>query len=174
MTTVYSSSQTGFLNMAMTSPYLNGLCTHQISRACLNECLWHVAEREVQITATAWCYHVSMVQNIWFPHLVEHMPWRIKAFLKVKKVQPGMSKAYLMNWPLSFCVRISLNANCLEWLFRSNWYIFLSIDDKKLLESHFPHTTKMYSNCFFQVHKVYSHIFTYERQEPEDIWYFSV
>lgn len=109
------------------------------------------------------------------PHLVEHMPWRIKAFLKVKKVQPGMSKAYLMNWLLSFCVRISLNANCLEWLFRSNWYIFLSIHDKKtLLDSHFPHSTKMYSNCFFQVHKVYNHIFTYERQEPEDIWYFSV
>jgi len=36
-----------------------------------------------------------------FQHFVESMPWRIKAVLKAKEVQPGTSKVYLIKWPMS-------------------------------------------------------------------------
>ncbi len=48
------------------------------------------------------------IMSIWtkiseecFQHLVESMPRRIKAVLRQKGVQPGTSKVYLINWPVS-------------------------------------------------------------------------
>ncbi len=66
--TKLKSSQTGFLNMTMSSLYSNGLHSHQIS---IQEHLWDVVEREIhgcaadKSAATAWCYHVNMDQNLW-------------------------------------------------------------------------------------------------------------
>ncbi len=57
------------------------------------EQLCDVVEREIHIMDVQttnlqklWCYHVNMDQNLWgiFQHLVESMPWRIKAVLKAK------------------------------------------------------------------------------------------
>ncbi len=91
--TKLKSSQTGFLNMTMSSLYSNGLHSLQISIPI--EHLWDVVEWEIQhhgcaadkSAATAWCYHVNMDQNLWeirFQNLVESMPQRIKAGLKAK------------------------------------------------------------------------------------------
>ncbi len=86
--TKFKSSQTGFLNMKMSSLYSNGLHSHQISinRASLG-CggtgdSHHVCAAD-KSAATAWCYYVNMDQ-ICLENLVESMPRRIKAVLKAK------------------------------------------------------------------------------------------
>ncbi len=66
--TKLKSSQTGFLNMTMSSLYSNGLHRSQSNRALLG-CgrtvdLHHECAAE-KSAATAWCYHVNMDQNIW-------------------------------------------------------------------------------------------------------------
>ncbi len=90
--TKLKSSQTGFLNMTMSSLYSNDLHSHQISIQI--EHLWDVVD---------WMIHIMDVQltnlqqlrdaimSIWtkiseecFQHLVESMPRRIKAVLKAK------------------------------------------------------------------------------------------
>ncbi len=87
--TKLKSSQTGFLNMTMTSLYSNGLHSHrsQSNRAALWCCGTgdsHHGCAADKSAVTAWCYHVNMDQNLWgmFQHLVESIPRRIKAVLK--------------------------------------------------------------------------------------------
>ncbi len=68
--TKLKSSQTGFLNMTMSSLYSNVLHSHQISinRAALG-CGGtrdsHHGCADDKSTATVWCYHVNMDQNLW-------------------------------------------------------------------------------------------------------------
>ncbi len=59
--------------------------------------------------ATAWCYHVNMdkISEACFQHLVESIPWRIKAVLKAKKkwrkwrdIRPSM---VLVTHTLNLC-----------------------------------------------------------------------
>ncbi len=81
--TKLKSSQTGFLNMTMSSLYLNPI-----------EHLWDGVEREIHIMdvqPTNLQQLCDAIMSIWtniseegFKHLVESMPWRIKAVLKAK------------------------------------------------------------------------------------------
>ncbi len=82
--TKLKSSQTGFLNMTMSSLYSNGLHSH----------LWDVVEREIHIMDVQLTNLQQLrdaIMSIWtkiseecFQHLVESMPRRIKAVLKAK------------------------------------------------------------------------------------------
>ncbi len=64
------SSQTGFLNITMSSLYSNGLHSHQISinRAslgCGGTRDSHHGCSADKSAATVWCYHVNMDHNLW-------------------------------------------------------------------------------------------------------------
>ncbi len=110
--TKLKSSQTGFLNMTMSSRYSNGLHSPPQSPD-LNpiEQLWDVVEREIRIMdvqPTNLQQLCDAIMSIWtkiseecFQHLVESIPRRIKAVLKAKAVQPGTSKVYLIKWQMS-------------------------------------------------------------------------
>ncbi len=75
------------------------------------EHLWDVVEREIHIMdiqptnlqqlRDAIMSILTNISEECFQHLVESMPRRIKAVLKAKGVQPGTSKVYLINWPVS-------------------------------------------------------------------------
>ncbi len=75
------------------------------------EHLWDVVEREIHIMdvqltnlqklCDAIMTICTKISEECFQHLVESMPWRIKAVLKKKGVQPGISKVYLIKWPVS-------------------------------------------------------------------------
>ncbi len=75
------------------------------------EHLWDVVEREIHIMdvqTTNLQQLCDAIMSIWtkiseecFQHLVESMPWIIKAVLKSKVVQPVTSKVYLIKWPVS-------------------------------------------------------------------------
>ncbi len=67
--TKIKSSQTGFLNMTMSSLYSNGLHSHEISinRAhlgCGGTGDSHHGCAADKSAATAWCYHINMDQNL--------------------------------------------------------------------------------------------------------------
>ncbi len=72
--------------------------------------LWDVVEREIcilDVQPTNLQQLRDAIMSIWtkiseecFQHLVESMPWRIRAVLKAN-VQPGTSKVYLIKWPVS-------------------------------------------------------------------------
>ncbi len=74
------------------------------------EHLWDVVEREIcilDVQPTNLQQLRDAIMSIWtkiseecFQHLVESMPWRIRAVLKAN-VQPGTSKVYLIKWPVS-------------------------------------------------------------------------
>ncbi len=49
---------------------------------------------------------LTKISEEWFQHLVESMPQRIKVVQMAKGVQPGISKVYLIKWPVSVCVYI--------------------------------------------------------------------
>ncbi len=75
------------------------------------EHLWDVVEREIHIIDVqpknlqqlrdAIMSILTNISEECFQHLVESMPRRIKVVLKAKVVQPGTSKVYLINWPVS-------------------------------------------------------------------------
>ncbi len=75
------------------------------------EHLWDVVEREIHIMdiqptnlqqlRDAIMSILTNISEECFQHLVESMPRRIKVVLKAKGVQPGTSKVYLINWPVS-------------------------------------------------------------------------
>ncbi len=121
--TKIKSSQTGFLNMTMSSLYSNGLHSHQISinRAALG-CGGtgdsHHGCTADKSAATVWCYKVNMtnISEECFQHLVESMPRRIKAVLKAKGVQPDTSKVFLIKWPVYI---YAMKMNSCIW--RGNW-----------------------------------------------------
>ncbi len=80
------------------------------------EHLWDVVEREIHIVdvqTTNLQQLCDAIMTIWtkiseecLQHLVESMPWRIKAVVKAKVVQPSTSKVYLIKWPVSVCIYI--------------------------------------------------------------------
>ncbi len=82
------------------------------------EHLWDVVEREIHIMdvqTTNLQQLCDAIMTIWtkiseecFQHLVESMPRRIKSVLKIKGVQPGTSKVYLIKWPVRVCVCVCL------------------------------------------------------------------
>ncbi len=97
--TKLKSSQTGFLNMTMSSLYSNGstVTRSQSNRAglvCDGKGDSHHGCAADKSAATAWCYHVNMdkISEACFQHLVESIPWRIKAVLKAKK------KVTIVTW----------------------------------------------------------------------------
>ncbi len=79
------------------------------------EHLWDVVEREIcimDVQPTNQQQLCDAIMLIWtkiseecFKNLVESMPCRIKAVLKVKGIQPGTSKVYLINWPVSVYIQ---------------------------------------------------------------------
>ncbi len=89
--TKLKSSQTGFLNMTMSSLYSNGLQSPDINPI---KHLWDVVEREIRIMdvkPTNLQQLRDAIISIWtkiseecFQHLIESMPRRIKAVLKAK------------------------------------------------------------------------------------------
>ncbi len=63
------SSQSGFLNMTMSSVYSNGLHSHQISIQESTFGMWwrrdlHHGYTAYKSAATAWCYNVNIDQNL--------------------------------------------------------------------------------------------------------------
>ncbi len=90
--TKLKSSQTGFLNMTMSSLYLNGLHSHHILIHI--SILWNVIEWEIRIMnvqPTNLQQLRDAIMSIWtkisaeyFQNLVESMPRRITAVLKEK------------------------------------------------------------------------------------------
>ncbi len=89
--TKLKSSQTGFLNMTMSSLYSNGLQSPDINPI---EHLWDLVEREIcimDVQPTNLHQLRDAIRSIWtkiseecFQHLVESIPRRIKAVLKAK------------------------------------------------------------------------------------------
>ncbi len=89
--TKLKSSQTGFLNMTMSSLYSKGLQSPDINPI---EHLWDVVEREIcimDVQPTNLHQLRDAIRSIWtkiseecFLHLVESIPRRIKAVLKAK------------------------------------------------------------------------------------------
>ncbi len=85
------------------------------------EHLWDVLEREIyimEVQPTNMQQLCDAIMSIWtkiseecFQHLVESMPWRFKAVLKAKGVQPGAGKVHL-KWPVSVCIYI--HAYCIR------------------------------------------------------------
>ncbi len=108
--TKLKSSQTGFLNMTMSSLYSIGL--HNLNPI---EHLWDVVEREIRIMDVQLTNLQQLrdaIMSIWtkiseecFQHLVESMPWRIKAVLKAK-VGPTRYLQCVPNNVASECVYI--------------------------------------------------------------------
>ncbi len=103
--TKLKSSQTGFLNMTMSSLYSNGLHSHQISinRAplgCGGTGNSHHGCAADKSAATAWCYHVNMdqIRNV-SNTLLNLCHEELSQFWRQKGVQPGTSKVYLIKWP---------------------------------------------------------------------------
>ncbi len=89
--TKLKSSQTGFLNMTMSSLYSNGLQSPDLTPI---EHLWDVVEREIHImdvqptNLQQLCDTImsilTKISEECFQHLVESVPRRIKAVLKAK------------------------------------------------------------------------------------------
>ncbi len=64
--TKLKSSQTGFLNMTMSSLYSNGLQSPDLNPlGCGGTGDSHHGCAADKSAATAWCYHVNMDQNLW-------------------------------------------------------------------------------------------------------------
>ncbi len=113
--TKLESSQTGFLNMTMSSltQMTSTVTRSQSNRAplgCGGTRDSHHGCADDKSAATVWCYHDNMDQNC-FQHLVESMPRRIKAGLKAKGGQPGTSKVYLIKWSVSVYYNIIFYLN---------------------------------------------------------------
>ncbi len=106
--TKLKSSQTGFLNMTMSSLYSNTPHSHQSqsNRAPLgcggtgdshHECAADNLQQLRNAIVSIW----TKISEECLQHLVESMPWRIKSVLKANGGQPGTSKVYLIKWPVS-------------------------------------------------------------------------
>ncbi len=93
------------------------------------EHLWDVVEREIHIMDVQPINLQQLrdaIMSIWtkiseecFQHLVESMPWRIKAIQKAKGVQPNNSKVYLIKWPVSVCVCVCVCIYIYIWVCNS-------------------------------------------------------
>ncbi len=79
--TKLKSSQTGFLNMTMSSLYSNGLHNH--NHVMLSCQYWPKSLRNVSNTLLNLCHD------------------ELRQFWRQKGVQPGTSKVYLIKWPVS-------------------------------------------------------------------------
>lgn len=85
-------SQTGFMNMMMSSLYYNGLHNHHINTI---EHLWEVPPQKICIMDEKPANLQQLreaIMSIWtkvseecFEHLLDSVPWRSKSFLKAKK-----------------------------------------------------------------------------------------
>ncbi len=89
--TKLKSSQTGFLNMTMSSLYSNGLHSHQISIQESTFGMWWNGRFTSWMCSRQICSNCVMLLSIWtkiseecFQHLIEYMSLRIKAVLKAK------------------------------------------------------------------------------------------
>ncbi len=117
--TKLKSSQTGFLNMTMSSLYSNGLQSPDLNPI---EHLWDVVVQEIRIMNVQLTNLQQLrdaILSIWtkiseecFQHLVESIPRRIKAVLKAKG---GSTLQGVPNKVASEC-------------FNSSIYYFLSVD----------------------------------------------
>ncbi len=118
--TKLKSSQTGFLNMTISSLYqlASTVTRSQSNRAPLGRGGTgdsHHGCAADKSAATARCYHVNMDQNLWgmFPTPCWIYATRIKV-LKAKGAQPSTSKVYLIKWQVS--VYFKYNVKCIKML----------------------------------------------------------
>ncbi len=110
--TKIKSSQTGFLNMTMSSLYSNGLHSHQISiqkstfgmwwngRFASWMCSWQICSNCVILSCQ---YGPKSLSNV-FNTLLNLCHEELRQFWRQKEVQPDTTKVYLIKWPVSVCL----------------------------------------------------------------------
>ncbi len=102
--TKLKSSQTGFLNMTMSSLYSNGLHSHQIGNGRFSSwmCSWQICSNSVMLSCQ---YGPKSLRNVSNTSLnLCHR--ELRQFWRQKGVQPGTSKVYLIKWPVSVFINI--------------------------------------------------------------------
>ncbi len=107
--TKLKSSQTGFLNMTMSSLYSNRLHSHQISIQYSTFGMWWnerfsswMCRRQIcsNCVMLSWQYGPKSVRNV-SNTLLNLCHEELKQFWRQKGVQPDTSKVYLIKWPVS-------------------------------------------------------------------------
>ncbi len=115
------SSESGFLNMTMSSLYSNGLHSHQIpiqlstfgmwwnGRFASLMCSRHICRNCVMLSCQYGVKSLSNVSNTFLNLCHEEL----RQFWRQKGVQPGTSKAYLIKWPVSVYIYIQYICICI-------------------------------------------------------------
>ncbi len=121
--TKLKSSQTGFLNMTMSSLYSNGLHSHQISiqlstfgmlwyrRFASWMCSWRICSNYVMLSCQ---YGLKSLRNV-SNTLLNLYHEELRQFWRQKGVQP--CKVYLIKWPVSVSIHLFIIFLSVDYLF---------------------------------------------------------
>ncbi len=112
--TKLKSSQTGFLNMTMSSLYSNDLHSHQISIQQSTFGMWWNERFTSWMCRRQICSNCVMLSYQYGPKSLRNVSnillnlchEELRQFWRQKGVQPGTSKVYLIKWPVSVCIYI--------------------------------------------------------------------
>ncbi len=107
--TKLKSSQTGFLNMTMSSLYSNGLHSHQISIQYSTFGIWWNGRFTSWMYSRQICSNCVMLSCQYGPKSLRNVSntllnvchEELRQFWRQKGVQPGTSKVYLIKWSVS-------------------------------------------------------------------------
>ncbi len=114
--TKLKSSLTGFLNMTMSSLYSNGLHSHQISIQWSTFGMWWNGRFALWMCSRQICSNCVMLSCQYGPKSLRNVSNTLLnlcheefiQFWRQKWVQPGTSKVYLIKWPVSVYICISI------------------------------------------------------------------
>ncbi len=113
--TKLKSSQTGFLNMKMSSLYSNGLHSPQISIQESTFGMWWNGRFASWMCSRQICSNCVMLSCQYGPKSLRNVSntlltlchLELRQFWRQKVVQPGTSKVYLIKWPVTVCYAIN-------------------------------------------------------------------
>ncbi len=119
--TKLKSSQTGFLNMTMSSLYSNVLNSHQISIQQSTFGMWWnerftswMYRRQIcsNCVMLSWQYGPKSLRNV-SNTLLNLCHEELRQFWRQKWVQPSTSQVYLIKWPVSVYIYIYIYIYCI-------------------------------------------------------------